>query len=258
MIELIEAYGYGALGIATVVICSVLCVCSVRKWRKGLKGQDQLEVGGHYFSAVGTLYAVILGLVVVDSASKFNEARTNTINEVDAIAEVYALAETMPLKNRIELRSAIQRYVDHAGNEGWRNLQQGIVDVAEEAIFDEIIVSARSIEPRTENQKALFPIMIESLVNASENRESRVNKEHYELPNIEWFSLITGGLATIGFTFFFTIESLVAQAVMTAMVAFVLSLNLYIAYLYDTPYSGALVVKNTPFLNLRDYINLHR
>ena len=55
MIELIEAYGYGALGIATVVICSVLCVCSVRKLRKGLKGHDQLEVGGHYFSAVGTL-----------------------------------------------------------------------------------------------------------------------------------------------------------------------------------------------------------
>lgn len=256
MLDNIDSYIGGATLILVVVSLSIITLIIIRRRLKATSN-DQHEVGGHYFAAIGTLYAVILGLVVVDSSSKFNEARIKTINEVDALAEVYALAETMPSKKSKPIKVAISKYVDHAASEGWNNLQSGKYDPIEESAFDEIIIAARSVEPVTENQKALFPIMITSVINASENRQARINAEQYELPDIEWFSLVTGGIATIGFTFFFAIESLFAQAIMTGVVAFVLSLNLYIAFLYDTPFNGALQVKNTPFINLHEYIKSH-
>lgn len=256
MLNNIDSYAFGAASIVLIVFVSVMILLFIRRKLK-VTNNDQHEVGGHYFSAIGTLYAVILGLVVVDSSSKFNEARMKTINEVDALAEVYALAEIMPPEKRQSIKDSVSEYVNHAASDGWVNLQSGIYDSVEASEFDDIIIAARSVEPVTENQKALFPIMITSVITASESRQARINTEQYELPDIEWFSLITGGIATIGFTFFFSIESLIAQAIMTGVVAFVLSLNLYVAFLYDTPYSGALQVKNTQFMNLQEYIKSH-
>ena len=46
-----------------------------------------------------------------------------------------------------------------------------------------------------------------------------------------------------------------AQSLMTVMVAVFLSLNLYIAYLFNTPYTGDLSVKKDSFIVVRKFID---
>ena len=206
-------------------------------------------------SAVGTLYAVLLGLVVVDASSRFNEARESVLTEANSLIEVYAFTEKMPEQNKQTIKKSIQSYVNHILSEGWESMERSEFNVPELHRFRTIMEEVRSIEPVTENQKALYSAMIESLVKAAESRRSRLNYDEYDIPTIEWFSLIMGGIITIAFTMFFAIEHRVAQALMTAMVTFILSLNLYIAFLFNTPYSGDLSVKQDSFILLKKFMD---
>jgi len=96
--------------------------------------------------------------------------------------------------------------------------------------------------------------MLTSFINAGESRRGRLNFAVYDIPNLEWFSLIVGGIITIAFTMFFSIEHLVGQAIMTAMVTFIVSLNLYLAFLFTTPYSGDVKVPKDALLSLQRII----
>ena len=57
--------------------------------------------------------------------------------------------------------------------------------------------------------------------------------------------LIAGGICTIGFTFYFAAESLLAQMSMTVIVTFMLCLNVLLVYFYGRPYSGDLKINPT-------------
>jgi hypothetical protein len=251
----LDRYAVGGTLIVGVVLLSVLIQWQVKK----RLGKDTLEgfheVGGIYMSAVGTLYAVLLGLVVVDASSRFNEARESVLTEANSLIEVYAFTEKMPEPFKQRIKKSIQSYVDHILKEGWESMERGEFNVPELHRFRTIMEEVRSIDPVTENQKALYPAMIASFVKAAESRRNRLNYEEYDIPPVEWFSLIMGGIITIAFTMFFALEHRVAQSLMTAMVAFILSLNLYIAFLFNTPYSGDLSVKQDSFTLLKKFMD---
>jgi len=249
----LDHYAVGGTLIVAVVLLSVLVQWQVKK-RLGKDTLEQFhEVGGIYMSAVGTLYAVLLGLVVVDASTRFNEARDSILNESNSLIEVYALTEQMPEPHKQTIKNSIRAYVNHVLTDGWESMTRSELNIPERHLFREIMREVRAIEPVTENQKAVYPAMLNSFVEASENRRNRLNFEQYDIPAIEWFSLIMGGIITIAFTMFFAIEHRVAQALMTAMVTFILSLNLYIAYLFNTPYTGDLCVNRDSFFVLKRF-----
>lgn len=249
----VDTYGGGAILIALFVIASLGLMLLVRRRVPRETVKQFHEVGGYYMSAVGTLYAIILGLVVVDSTNKFNEARTQTINESNALIEVYALAEKMPEPERQRLKKTIIRYAERALNEGWKEMQESRLDAEEERAFEDIMIVAREIEPVSENQKASYPLLLTALITAAENRAGRLDFEHYNLPQVEWVTLFAGAGATMIFTLFFAMDSLIAQAIMTGLLAFTLALNLYITFLFNTPYSGDLRVDREPLVALQRF-----
>lgn len=46
------------------------------------------EVGGYYMAAVGTLYAVVLGMAVSEASSKYDDARHFLESENNSLLEV--------------------------------------------------------------------------------------------------------------------------------------------------------------------------
>ena len=56
------------------------------------------DVAGYLFSAVGVLYAVVLGFVVVVVWQKYDETVANVENEVDAAADVYHVVDGFPTR----------------------------------------------------------------------------------------------------------------------------------------------------------------
>ncbi len=62
------------------------------------------------------------------------------------------------------------------------------------------------------------------------------------MPNVIWLVLLTGAAVTITFTFFFGMESLLAQTVMTALLALLISSELLVLIAVDRPFTGAVKV----------------
>jgi hypothetical protein len=62
-----------------------------------------------------------------------------------------------------------------------------------------------------------------------------------------WLVLIVGGVFTIIFTYFFGVEKIRVQALMTLLVAMTLSLNVYLVFVFGNPMSTDLGVKPGPF-----------
>ena len=249
----LDHYSVGGTLITIVVALSIFIQGKVKKKLGKETLQEFHEVGSVYMSAVGTLYAVLLGLVVVDASSRFNQARDSTLNEANYLMEVFALAERAPEPQRQSIKEGLRTYVDFVLTEGWDSMNKGEKNPTELNLFRNIMNEVRSVEPVTENQKTVYSALLDAFIKASESRRSRLNFDQYNIPTVEWFSLIMGGIITIAFTMFFAIEHKLAQALMTGMVTFILSLNLFIAYLYNTPYTGDLSVKKDPFLSLQKF-----
>lgn len=86
------------------VAASILLVLLAR----GLFTEDETrqarDITGNLLSVVGTLYAVLLGLIVVDVMVRFERAIDNVQEESNALADIFLLAARLPEPFRRDLQ----------------------------------------------------------------------------------------------------------------------------------------------------------
>lgn len=83
---------------------------------------------------------------------------------------------------------------------------------------------------------------IDNLMNA---RLSRQFYAHEQLGGMMWTLLILGGVITVSFIFFFGLESLMNQLLMTSLLVGYLSFMLYLVYCLDNPFKGSQAIRPT-------------
>jgi hypothetical protein len=67
------------------------------------------------------------------------------------------------------------------------------------------------------------------------------------LSSVLWAVLIAGGVLIVLFSYFFFLESLIAQTLMTAFVAIFISMNVYLIYICQNPYRHEFGAKKAGF-----------
>src|SRR5204863_5592437 len=65
------------------------------------------------------------------------------------------------------------------------------------------------------------------------------------LPGPLWLALLAGAVLTIGFTYFFGLESFAAQSLMVSALAVIIALCLFVILDFDLPFSGQTAIKPT-------------
>ena len=73
----------------------------------------------------------------------------------------------------------------------------------------------------------------------------RLNLADGILPDMIWLVLFIGAALTVGFTFFFGLENLRVQMLMTGMLSLLIFLALFVALSIDHPFTGAAAVEPT-------------
>lgn len=69
------------------------------------------ELSGNILAVVGTLNAVLLGLVIVEAQSRFQQARTNEAAESSTIADMRMYAEYLPEPTKSAIDRHVEKYV---------------------------------------------------------------------------------------------------------------------------------------------------
>lgn len=253
----IENYLPGSLLISLFVLGSIGGVILMRRYFDHDRLKHYHDVAGNMLSVGGTLYAVLLGLVVVDAMQTFEEARLTVDREANALANVYLLAEPFPAEKSGRVRELCRAYAAAVVYREWPLMNRGEIHEEARDLSLSLVNEIAQYEPDTENLKAVYPLLVQQALEIRDERRARTSMALYHLPAIEWVVLCAGAVITIVFTYFFRLESHRIQLAMTGMVALLIALNLYLIVLFAAPYSGDLRVKPDPILkDLQAFDNL--
>ena len=243
LIMLMDRY---AVGVPLILLFSLfvsLCQLLLRRMLGPERIRQCHEVGGYYLAIVGSFYAVLLGLIVYAAMDKFSTAESTVENEARSILGVYTLASQFGDEGKA-IRESLARYTNEVVVNEWRLMEENKISLNARKMFIETIDRIKKIEPVTENQKALYPVMVSEVINLWDSRRDRTKVTNYGIPGAEWAVLILGAVITLFFTLFFTIENQSIHLFMTGMIALLITSSLYLVLLFGAPFSGDMRVSN--------------
>ena len=200
------------------------------------------DVAAALLSVVGTLYAVLLGLVVVDAMEDFEEAREATLQEENSLANLVVLSGRLPPAKRAEVRRLAVEYGRIGVEREWPAMDAGRPDPTAHRAALALVRAALDFEPQTEGEKAVYPLAVQSATDLWSARHVRAVVCEEGIPTMEWVVLILGGVVTVAFTYFFVVERVRLQMIMTALVSLSISLNIVLVMMFGYPYSGGVKI----------------
>ena len=243
----IHGFGNGLAIIAGSIAAAIVLVAIVRKLFSKHTLREAHDITGNLLSVVGTLYAVLLGLVVVDSLVRFERAVDVVQRESNVLADIFLLAGRLPDPPRGRVQDKCRTYARQVVEDEWPLMAKGHASVAARQSAFQLTKSLDGFEPRTEAEKAVYPMLLEQMRNLWDCRRERVGTAEYGIPVVEWFVLLLGGAVTVLFAGLFRAESVSLQRFLTALAALVIGLNLYLVSLFGYPFAGELTVSSRPF-----------
>ncbi len=196
------------------------------------------EVGGYLLSILGTLYAVVLGFVVVNVSESVQQAKVTISTEANSLLNIYRYADGLPAKNKDELGEALLEYSNAVADKEWQLMIHGMLCSETFKAQEHIWKAIKNCKPLTNQEQSFYNSILENYSSMLTARRSRLVQAGGFVSPVLWLVLIGGGVATISFTYFFSTKSLKAQMAMTALVTITLSLNLYLVLINSSPFEG--------------------
>jgi hypothetical protein len=231
-------------------ILAMLGPVVVRRFVKIERLRINNEVAGFKFATVGVLYAVMLAFVVVVVWEKFNEADGNVAREAAAAATIYRLTTGLDQQHGAAVREALTRYLNAAIKDDWPAMERGQGSAAAASamttIYDAVL--KYHVQP---NETVVLAELLRQVDQVSQSRRARILAANGAVPTILWIVLFGGAVLTVCFTFFFGVDNLRAQSVMTGALALLTFAGLLAVIAIDQPFGGGVRVEPNALVTIR-------
>lgn len=238
----------GPLIVLAGVAVAVVLVCILQRAFDQRTLADSHGTTGNLLAVVGTLYAVMLGLVVVDAMVRFERAIDVVQAESTALADIHIMAERLPDPYQSRVQGACRDYAVAVVQTEWERLaEKGEPSLEARRAGLRVLRSLDGYEPETESQKALYPMIVQEMQTAWDHRRERISTAHYGVPAVEWVALLLGAVVTVTLGGLFPFGHFRFHLLVTSLAALVMVLNLYLVSLFGYPFSGDLRVSDLPF-----------
>lgn len=246
------------IGLTVVTSSATLAAIFSLVYRRLTRRNDDFfnDVAGSIFQVVGTLYAVLLGLIVVDTMNSMTEIRQTIEHEANGIANVFILSEGLPAQEGKELKLLSKNYVESVIDEEWAAMRNCSMSKNASATIVKMWDTALATDSPKQAHMDIRSKILDQLSEIGNDRRKRLLSSLQKVPTILWAVLIFGGISITIFTFFFGLSSASAQAAMAAIVAGSVSLNIYLVYLYGYPFSGSFALTPDGFITDRFVFNM--
>lgn len=200
--------------------------------------ESHQDVAGFIIAVVGVIYAVLLALVVVAVWEQFESAREVSEHEANAVDGLYHLAAGLPAKDQRPVQDKVKAYAQIVVNEEWPLMRRGHSSERAAGALDELWPILTASEPQSSRESAIYQEALHRMDDLASARQERLLDSRTTLPPILWLVLAGGAVSTIGFTYFFGVRRLAAQALMTVALAATISLGVFLILAMDLPFTG--------------------
>jgi hypothetical protein len=242
------------LGVVVAALVGVHALLQRRFTSEMLRRHN--DVAGYLFSAVGVLYAVVLGFVVVVVWQKYDVSVSNVENEVNAVADLYHDVDGVSDPARSEIRSDLRRYVLLVRNVEWPEMARG-QSVSEDGaqLLDDAFYRVNTFAPRDFQQFAAQQASIQAAQRLVDARRSRLVVSVPAVPVVLWFALIAGALAMVAFCYIFGVENRPAQLMMTAILVGLIGILFVVIQAFSTPFAGSVRISDDGWVYLQQRLS---
>ena len=196
------------------------------------------DVAGFVASLVGVIYAVLLSFVVIVVWQEYDSANSVAQKEASAVADLYHLSYGLPDKEGGHLRKDLAAYIHVMLDDEWPLMEHGESSHKADLLGHHIlrhIMTFRPSDVPTQQIRAQGLTDVQLFFDA---RRDRLSENETSLPGILWIMLIVGAVVTIGFTYFFGMESARLQIAMTAGLTIVIAMMFVLIIELDFPFRG--------------------
>jgi len=191
------------------------------------------------FSSIGTLFSVLLALVVLLSVETYSDTKAHANAEADLVLEQFQLAQLFPSYDQFVVQSQLICYGRSVMQDEWRlmskNRQSTVVDEWARSIdssIDSVVING----PKAESG---FELFLQQTLQRQEERRGRLQGAEGTLPPLVWPILLLGAITVLGYIVYYADpgERLVTQTMQVALVTILLGASLILISALDHPFS---------------------
>jgi hypothetical protein len=227
------------------VVAAIAGVSVLRRWH-GSATDAHNDVLAAVLGAAGTLYAIILGFVLVGSYSDLKTTEDAVLDEATQITQIYRDTVGLPgLQDTI--RPELHQYLHAVVETEWKTMSDGTASVETDAELDHIFAVFHAFRPGNDTDIAFYEEAIVKLNDVVSSRRVRLDAAMEEMPPDLLVLLIGGGIVLVSLTLLFGVANFRLHAVMVASVAGLMAFSVMLAIVLDYPFSGALSVRPDVF-----------
>ena len=237
---------YGVLVVGGVCLLALAGFELVHRLVPAVSRQRHNDVAGFIYAALGVIYAVLLVLVVIAVWEEYGAASDTVEQEANATADIYWLADQLPEDRGTRVQELARSYAEDVVHKEWPLMESGDQPPLEEeagtpsgwTIIDDIRHNLQGFKARTKSEEQLYAEGLDQVDALSDARRMRLVAAEEGVPGILWSVLVVGGVAAVGFTYLFGLESTWAHRLMVVTLAAVIGLVLFTVGALEYPFSG--------------------
>jgi hypothetical protein len=233
------------LFIGIAILCSVAIHALLQQRLRTEVLRRHNDVAGYLFSAVGVLYAVVLGFVVVVVWQKYDSTVSNVENEVDATANLYHTVGAFPQNSRAAIRNELRSYVHEVTTVEWPAMEAGRdVPASGGELLENVIFRVNAFSPSNFKEMNAQQTAMNEMRRLFDARRERLIQTVPAVPQVLWFSLVVGALSMLAFCYIFGVENRPAQLVMTAILVGLIGILFVVIGEFSGPFSGSVMISS--------------
>jgi hypothetical protein len=226
---------------------AALVVPAARSLLHGRVREGHNDVLVPLFLTTSTIYAVMLGFLVVVVWEAYGEAKENVALEASTLATMYRVTNGMDADELKLMRDRIREYTEIVSTEEWA-IQTDTGGASPKAraqvagIYREYSLMAPAKANSVINQEFLRNF---SIVAAARNKRTLQAGE--SVPWVLWLALIGGAVIVISMACFLYMEVDWPHMVMVSIMTLMICMLLFITILLGRPFKGHLALGPEPF-----------
>ena len=238
----------GVLLVGGSIVISVLVLFLIRRFADVERLRKYHEVASYFFLTMGTLYSVLVAFGIFVVWSDYKEAATNLQHEATEVADLSRLSTLLPMPLRKDISNSLIEYLNAVVQDEFPAMAQRHDSPRTWDAVQKLWEAYNAKQPDAPQYQAIYAESLKHLTTLSDLRRTRLFASRGTVPGNLWILLIAGGILLVAFTYFFGHGSVRSQAIMTAILAGILSFSLFLIASLDTPYSGIERVTPRPFV----------
>lgn len=223
--------------------------------RRLVDGSDHYnDATNYYFTAVGVLYGLTLGLIAVGTWQNFNDADAKAAKEASSLGALYRDVDGYPSPLRQEAEGLLREYARVVIEKEWPAHRQGAVLALGDKVLEDLENKIMAFEPSREVERIAHAEAIKSLGELVGNRGYRVQSVGVALPGVLWTVVLIGAVVTTGIAYLFWLDNLRVHSLLVVGFSSALAMLIFLTAAMDNPYRGEFSVSPAPFQYVLDHV----